>query len=185
MSAAELNRRLRFPKLELVHALIQAVSGGIAPNARRLDEILDEDALDRQAGPSRAGHEPSRVVNGEGPRGNGGVNGAATRKGKEPIRDGRNHAKMEEDDLSMRWSGEEWVGTGDPELDQALGGGFRVGTITEITGERYDSSGLSSWTLVLTRTQCRWEISLCLVPRYHIPARLTHDSSRRNHNDRL
>lgn len=29
-----------------------------------------------------------------------------------------------------------WVGTGDVGLDEALGGGLRVGTLTEITGER-------------------------------------------------
>lgn len=29
-----------------------------------------------------------------------------------------------------------WLGTGDDGLDNALGGGLRVGTLTEITGER-------------------------------------------------
>jgi DNA repair protein RAD57 len=29
-----------------------------------------------------------------------------------------------------------WIGTGDSEVDMALGGGLRLGTITEIAGER-------------------------------------------------
>ena len=46
----------------------------------------------------------------------------------------------QEDDTGDGKNGESsrarWVGTGDVGLDEALGGGLRVGTLTEITGER-------------------------------------------------
>lgn len=37
-------------------------------------------------------------------------------------------AELEEDD--------HWIRTGDPDLDEALGGGIHTGVLTELTGER-------------------------------------------------
>ncbi|ORX33585.1 P-loop containing nucleoside triphosphate hydrolase protein [Kockovaella imperatae] len=134
-SPAELNRKLKFHKLEAVHALVDAVSRGISPVTGRLDELLDAEARfglvrygSEEAGPSRS------------------------------LRDGRNEQEGLEnpDSLVLTWGQGDWVGTGDAEFDLALGGGLRIGTITEITGE--SAAGKSHLTLSLAITA---QLSAC------------------------
>lgn len=81
-SPGDLNKKLKFSRLEQVHDLVKSVSRALVP------EPLGFGHLTREYDP------------------------------KDDYREG------------------EWVRTGDAGIDTALGGGLRVGTITEIAGER-------------------------------------------------
>lgn len=99
-SISDLNRKLKFSRLEGVTDLVQAVSRAIVPSP--LD--LRTGYLTRKNGNSAEG-------DGEVVRSRGRI-------------------------MRMKEMQGDWVGTGDVGLDGLLGGGLRVGSITEITGER-------------------------------------------------
>ena len=69
----------------------------------------------------------------------------------------------------------DWVGTGDAGLDEALGGGLRVGTLTEITGERSALDHLVTEVadgLFSAAGKSHFTLSLALAAQ--IPALTTH-----------
>lgn len=90
-STADLNRKLKFSRLEGVIELVKAVSRAIVPTPLDL-----------------ASRSSPGDLNGE----------------------------EDEQDPGRYVKEGDWVGTGDVGLDGLLGGGLRVGSITEITGER-------------------------------------------------
>jgi DNA repair protein RAD57 len=106
-SASDLNKKLRFPRTQQVHDLIRDVSRAIAPSSSRVSELIPESTSTTGVGLRRGTDAaPSR----------GGTSGAGA---------------------AARARGEDsWIRTGDEGLDQLLGGGLRIGCVTEITGER-------------------------------------------------
>ena len=130
-SPAELNRKLRYTRVEAVQDLIKAVSKGIVPQTSTLLEIVNA-----EAGPSR----PTRT------------NGTP-RRSTDDDQDADEAEDEDEAELG-KWTTGNCIRTGDKEFDLALGGGLRVGTLTEITGERYASLCVSAFD-VLTRIPVR------------------------------
>jgi len=128
-SVADLNRKLRYPRLQEAQDLVKRISRAIVPEPIAFGSLLEEN------------------VEGEDEVAHGG----------------------------------DWVSTGDPALDEALGGGLRVGTITELSGERCVSLIWSFHADV----QCFGEVTLLPHDRPGCANPVSYDSSRRHAHSHL
>lgn len=110
-SPIDLSKKLRFARPQQVHDLVAAVSRAIAPSTSRVAELLptDEDLN---------GVQPDVI--------------SARAVGQ------WRRQKRRRDSMGGVYAveGSGWIGTGDAGLDQLLGGGLKLGCLTEIAGER-------------------------------------------------
>ena len=123
----------------------------MTPKSSRIDDLLDDAALQNPlvlpvagtnaGGPShRPRHRGAAATMHAARNGTSseiardGIAGSTTRIVEEDYED--DERVDDADELCLHWGQPDWISTGDPEIDLALGGGIRTGVITEIAGER-------------------------------------------------
>ena len=123
-----------------MHELVLAISRAVTPKSFKIDDLLDDAALQNSSVASLVYENRNDGIRQDDAR-NGTAGNAVDRngsagRGTRMAAGGSEMMNNEVDELCMRWGQPDWVSTGDPEIDTALGGGIRTGVITEIAGER-------------------------------------------------
>lgn len=105
-SPADLSKKLRHLSSANIASIVSGVAKGIVPQIHRVSDLVR-------------------------------TQDAAGEQGEVELSDSQKVGRKGKERESSDWyPGEGMIGTGDNGLDRALGGGLRLGTLTEISGER-------------------------------------------------